>query len=99
MEDFFQLIGCITFTFMIGLYIKRFRIININKLFKNKKEYLEIKNNICEDISKISILDDLDIENENENENESSYNHECNSIISDISSSNSDDEFIIIEDT
>ena len=66
---------------------------SLNKLFKNKQEYLEIKNNICDDISKISILGNLDIENK-----KSYYDQEGESNISDISSSNSDDEFIIIED-
>ena len=94
MEDFFQFISCITFTFIIGFYIKRLKTITNN--FK-KKDYHEIDDNETNtdetntdetnNLSENSIID-LFVED----------NTRHLSPVSDISTSNSDDEFIIINE-
>ena len=90
MEDFFQIFSYLTVTFVLGLYIKRLRPVNKNNSLK-KKEYNEIKDfNIlhdAEDIIEDSILQTIIQKDQQENEN-----------ISDISSSTSDEEFIIINE-
>jgi len=92
MEDFFQIFSYLTVTFIVGLYIRRLRPVNKNNSLK-KKEYNEIEDfNIlhdAEDIIEDSILQTIIQKDQQENENDN---------ISDISSSTSDEEFIIINE-
>tara|TARA_Y100001958_G_C21233233_1_gene559207 strand:- start:2301 stop:2567 length:267 start_codon:yes stop_codon:yes gene_type:complete len=87
MEDFIQIFSYITATLLIGVYINRLRPNIKNNNLKNKIEYNEIKDfNILPDTNVI-MNDSItkDIENNSDN-------------ISDISSSTSDEEFIIINE-
>ena len=84
MEEFFQLFSYITVTFIIGFYIKRLRTINYNL---KKKDYNEINDDEKEDDNEIKIVEESII-----------YENIQDTNVSDISSSNSDEEFIIINE-
>ena len=84
MEEFFQLFSYITVTFILGFYIKRLRTINYNL---NKKDYNEINNDEKEDNNENNIVEESII-----------HENIQDTHVSDISSSNSDEEFIIINE-
>ena len=84
MEDFFQLFGYITATFIIGFYIKRLRTIKYNL---KKKDYNEINDDEKEDDNASKIVEESII-----------HENIKDTHVSDISSSNSDKEFIIINE-
>ena len=96
MEEFMHYIGYITLTFIFGFYMKKIRIKNDEKKTYKKIKDIDIKidlpiNNKLSD-------DDLPI-NELKIDNNNVYGRETPSpVISDISSSNSDEEFIIINE-
>lgn len=84
MEEFFQLFSYITVTFILGLYIKRLRTINHSL---KKKEYNEINDDEKEDDNESNIVEESII-----------HENIQDTHVSDISSSNSDEEFIIINE-
>ena len=96
MEEFMHYIGYVTLTFIFGFYMKKIRIKNDEKKTYKKIKDIDIKidlpiNNKLSD-------DDLPI-NELKIDNNNVYGRETPSpVISDISSSNSDEEFIIINE-
>ena len=92
MEDFIQIFSYITATLLIGVYINRLRPNIKNNNLKNKIEYNEIKDFNILPNTNIITKNSIPITIENNNNTNDSDN------ISDISSSTSDEEFIIINE-